>query len=106
MSSESSKRQPDSATAEVRAVGAGFVSPALQRGVGETGNLSGVPQGRRPAAPSRLPSTARTLLAPAETASVALLRAPPRQVADPPHPRRRTQPGTKVLYPRRVAGVQ
>jgi hypothetical protein len=27
----------------VRAVGAVVVSPALQRGVGETGNLSGVP---------------------------------------------------------------
>src|ERR1019366_3638407 len=31
-----------------RAVGAVVVSPALQRGVGETNNPSGVPKGRRP----------------------------------------------------------
>ncbi len=30
-----------------RAVGATLISPALQRGVGETNNSSGVPEGRR-----------------------------------------------------------
>jgi hypothetical protein len=30
-----------------RAVGAMVISPALQRGVGETNNSSGVPEGRR-----------------------------------------------------------
>ena len=41
-----------SASVGTRAVGAVFVSPAFQRGVSETNNLSGVPSGRGPCSAS------------------------------------------------------